>query len=112
MNWLFVVASGAFGGLAGVLLRVAAVKGIVIGESSLLPWMIRAAAVCAYGVGFVLYAVALRRASLGTAYPTMVAVSILVVLTYTSLHEHLVRPAQAAGAVVILIGVWMVTRYS
>ncbi|CAB3752005.1 small multidrug resistance protein [Burkholderia sp. MSh2] len=110
MNWLIVIASGVFGGLASVLLRVAALKGIALGESSVLPWIVRGAAIGAYGVGFVLYAVALRKTSLGIAYPTMVAVSMLVVLSFTAVHEHLLRPMQAVGALVILIGVWMVTR--
>ncbi|KUY72117.1 hypothetical protein [Burkholderia cepacia] len=110
MNGLIVIASGVFGGLASVLLRVAALKGIALGESSLWPWIARGAAVGAYGIGFVLYALALRKASLGIAYPTMVAVSMLVVLSFTAVHEHLLRPMQAVGALVILVGVWMVTR--
>ncbi|WP_279607309.1 hypothetical protein [Burkholderia gladioli] len=39
MNWLIVIASGIFGGLASVLLRIAALKGIALGESSVLPWL-------------------------------------------------------------------------
>ncbi|MGU7785227.1 small multidrug resistance protein [Burkholderia sp. PU8-34] len=112
MNWLIIIASGIFGGLASVLLRVAALKGIALGESSVLPWMARGAAIGAYGIGFVLYAIALRKATLGVAYPTMVAIALLVVLLFTALHEQLLRPMQAAGALVILIGVWMVTRYA
>lgn len=112
MNWLIVVASGLFGGLASILLRVAALKGLILGESSILPWIARGAAVGAYGVGFLLYAIALRKTTLGVAYPTMVAISMLVVLSFTALHESLLRPMQVVGAVVILMGVWMVTRYA
>lgn len=112
MNWLIVVASGLFGGLASILLRVAALKGLTLGESSILPWIARGAAVGAYGVGFLLYAIALRKTTLGVAYSTMVAISMLVVLSFTALHESLLRPMQVVGAVVILIGVWMVTRYA
>ncbi|MXN78026.1 small multidrug resistance protein [Burkholderia sp. 4701] len=112
MNWLVIVASGVFGGIASVLLRVAALNGIALGESSVLPWLARGAAICAYGIGFVLYAIALRKATLGVAYPTMVAISMLVVLSFTALHEHFLHPAQAVGALVILIGVWMITRYA
>ncbi|WP_275905842.1 MULTISPECIES: hypothetical protein [Burkholderia cepacia complex] len=54
MNWLIVVASGFFGGVASILLRVAALKGIALGESSMLPWIARGAAIGAYGVGFLL----------------------------------------------------------
>ncbi|WP_186084046.1 small multidrug resistance protein [Burkholderia gladioli] len=112
MNWLIIIASGIFGGIASVLLRIAALKGIALGESSVLPWLMRGAAVAAYGAGFILYALALRRTTLGIAYPTMVAVSMIVVLSFTALHENLLRPVQAAGAFVILIGVWMLTRYA
>ncbi|MBN3787929.1 small multidrug resistance protein [Burkholderia sp. Ac-20353] len=112
MNWLIVIASGIFGGLASVLLRIAALKGIALGESSALPWIARGAAIGAYGIGFVLYAIALRKTTLGVAYPTMVAISMLVVLSFTALYEHLLKPLQAVGAVVVLIGVWMVTRYA
>ncbi|HDR9077447.1 TPA: small multidrug resistance protein, partial [Burkholderia vietnamiensis] len=57
-------------------------------------------------------AIALRKTTLGVAYSTMVAISMLVVLSFTALHESLLRPMQVVGAVVILIGVWMVTRYA
>ena len=40
----------------------------------------------------------------------MVAVSILVVLAFTALHEQVLRPTQIVGAAVIFIGVWLVTR--
>nr|WP_249182269.1 small multidrug resistance protein [Burkholderia vietnamiensis] len=109
---MIVVASGLFGGLASILLRVAALKGLTLGESSILPWIARGAAVGAYGVGFLLYAIALRKTTLGVAYPTMVAISMLAVLSFTALHESLLRPMQVVGAVVILMGVWMVTRYA
>jgi len=105
VNCALIVASGASGGLASVLLRVAASQG-----DAAWPWALRGGAVGAYGIGFVLYAIALRKVNLGVAYPLMVAVSILVVLAFTALHEHLLRPPQAVGALVILIGVWMVTR--
>ncbi|WP_230965400.1 hypothetical protein [Burkholderia stagnalis] len=61
-------------------------------------------------IGFVLYAFAMRKANLSVAYPLMVAISILVVLGFTALHEHVLRPTQAVGALVILVGIWLVTR--
>ncbi|KVD67004.1 small multidrug resistance protein [Burkholderia ubonensis] len=110
MNWLILAASGAFGGLASVLLRIAAVQGAAADASALLPWVLRGAAIGAYGAGFVLYAFALRKANLSVAYPLMVAISILVVLGFTALHEHVLRPTQTVGALVILVGIWLVTR--
>lgn len=108
MTWILLVASGTFGGLASILLRLAALEGgsAAVGASLIL----RGAAVGSYGVGFLLYAVALRKVNLGSAYPLMVAISILVVLAFTALHEQTLRPAQVAGALVILAGIWLVTR--
>ncbi len=110
MGWLTLVASGLFGGLASVLLRFAALKEAAPDAAALLPLALRGAAIGSYGIGFVLYAFALRKANLSTAYPLMVAVSILLVLTFTAWHEHALRPSQALGAVVILAGIWLVTR--
>lgn len=108
MTWTLLVASGAFGGLASVLLRLAALEGDSVTDWSSL--ILRGAAIGAYGVGFLLYAVALRKVNLGTAYPFMVAISILVVLVFTALHEHVLQSTQLAGALVILAGIWLVTR--
>jgi small multidrug resistance pump len=110
MGWLTIMASGLFGGLASVLLRLAALKDAAPGVSAWLPLVLRGAAIGSYGIGFVLYALALRRATLSTAYPLMVAVSILLVLGFTAWHEHALRPSQALGAGVILFGIWLVTR--
>lgn len=110
MMWVAMVASGLFGGLASILLRLAALQ-TVSTLPSFTPLLLRSAAIGSYGIGFVLYALALRKATLGTAYPLMVAVSILVVLAFTALYEHVLKPTQAIGALVILIGVWLVTRH-
>lgn len=108
--WMLILVSGAFGGMAGVLLRLAALESIAATATSLLPIALRGAAIGSYGIGFVLYAIALRRISLSTAYPLMVAISILVVLTFTALYEQALKPMQAVGSFVILIGIWLVTR--
>jgi small multidrug resistance pump len=110
MPFVFLIASGLCGGLASVLLRLAALRPASEAAIDLMPLLLRGAALGCYGLGFVVYAYALRRANLGTAYPLMVAVSILVVLLFTALHEHALKPSQAIGAAVILAGVWLVTR--
>ena len=110
MSLITLIGSGLFGGLASILLRFAALHAASPSSAGIVPLMYRGAAIGSYGIGFVLYAIALRKANLGTAYPLMVAVSILVVLAFTALHEHALKPSHALGAVVILVGVWLVTR--
>ncbi|TDN69869.1 small multidrug resistance protein [Paraburkholderia sp. BL10I2N1] len=110
MSFITLIASGTLSGLASVLLRLAALRAATASAGEWMPILFRAAALGSYGVGFVLYALALRKANLGVAYPLMVAVSILVVLTFTVLHEHVLKPTQLVGAAVILGGVWLVTR--
>ncbi|MGF6599866.1 small multidrug resistance pump [Paraburkholderia sp. GAS448] len=111
MSLITLIASGTLSGLASVLLRLAALRAATPSAGGeWMPFLFRAGAMGSYGVGFVLYALALRKANLGVAYPLMVAVSILVVLAFTALHEQVLRPTQIVGAAVIFIGVWLVTR--
>ncbi|CAN0622803.1 membrane protein of unknown function [Burkholderia multivorans] len=72
--------------------------------------LLHALAVGSYGVGFVLYATALKRINLGAAYPFMVGVSILLLLGFTSLYEHTVKASHISGAVLVLAGIWLVSR--
>jgi len=110
MNWIMIATSGLFGGVASLLLRLAALRGEQTTMLAWMPWILRGAAAGSYGIGFVLYALALRRATPATAYPLMVAVSILVVLTFTAWHEHALRPSQMIGAAFILSGVYLIVR--
>lgn len=109
MSLIALIASGMLSGLASVLLRLAALRAAAP-SAEWVPLLLRAAAMGSYGIGFVLYALALRKASLGLAYPLMVAVSVLVVLAFTALHEQMLKPTQIVGAAVIFVGVWLVTR--
>lgn len=110
MSLIALIASGMLSGLASALLRLAALRATAPSAGEWVPLMLRMAAMGSYGIGFVLYALALRKASLGLAYPLMVGVSILVVLVFTALHEQALRPTQIAGAAAILMGIWLVTR--
>lgn len=110
MSLIALIVSGTLSGLASVLLRLAALRDAASSAGEWVPLLFRTAAMGSYGIGFVLYALALRKASLGLAYPLMVGVSILVVLAFTALHEQVLRPTQLAGAAVIFIGIWLVTR--
>lgn len=110
MNLLVVIASGCFGGVASVLLRLAALKEIASLEASLSPLALRGLAVVAYGAGFLLYAVALRKSTLSAAYPLMIATSILVVMIFTAVYERHFVSGQVWGAAVILVGIWLLLR--
>lgn len=86
MSYIAVLLSGSFSALASVLLRLAgkmpADHGAFILDFAARPLLYRFGAVCAYGAGFVLYAVALRRIELSVAYPLMVAVTILEITLF------------------------------
>ncbi len=102
--WLVLVLAGFLGGVASILLRVAA---LAEGGAFWVPLLLRGLALLSYGAGFALYAVALRRTSLATAYPLMVAASVLVVLVFSALHEQTFKASQAIGALAVVVGVWV-----
>jgi small multidrug resistance pump len=78
-------AAGTLSAIASVLLRVAATMNTVLISGGLVslgtltsgPMLMRAGAIGAYGAGFVLYAIALRRVELSVAYPLMVGITML-----------------------------------
>lgn len=104
------IASGVLSGLASVLLRLAALRGGVLSIDERTSLLFPLAAIGSYGIGFVLYAFALRKTSLDVAYPLMIAVSMLVVQVFTAVNEQALKPMQLIGALVILGGVWLVMR--
>lgn len=106
MYWILTLAAGgALGGLASILLRLAALR-----DDGLAPWIMRGLAIAVYGIGFVIYAFALKRTNLSIAYPLMVSCTTLVVLAFTSLHEHALRPTQLVGAMFLLVAIALVSR--
>ena len=67
-------------------------------------------AIAAYGLGFVLYAVALKRLPLTLAYPVMIAVTMVEVYLYGVIAGERIEPAGALGALLIMLGAALVLR--
>ncbi|MEI5996845.1 EamA family transporter [Paraburkholderia bengalensis] len=102
MNYAALVASGLFGAIASILLRLA-------GTHEAAGLLLRGLAIVSYGAGFVLYALSLKRIPLTIAYPLMVAVSIISVAIFSAIVEQNVTWRQVSGATIILAGVWVLT---
>jgi len=107
MQFFFLFLSGTCSASASILLRIAA---RVDNDPSLFatggrPLLYRLAAIAAYGAGFGLYALALKRVELSVAYPLMVAVTILEILVFGVVAGEAVSPRIVAGAGFLLISV-------
>lgn len=95
--------------LASVLLRIAGqmpeVSAATVSTLTSTPMLLRVAAIGAYGLGFVLYALALRRIELSVAYPLMVGVAILAIFLYGLAGGDPVTLKSVIGAVLIFSGI-------
>lgn len=105
--------SGTCSALASVLLRVSGQvsgPGIALSLAGLMttPNLLRLAAVVAYGAGFVLYALALKRIELNVAYPLMVGIAILEIFGYGLMGGETVSVRTALGAALIMGGIFLV----
>jgi drug/metabolite transporter (DMT)-like permease len=102
-NFVALIASGVCSALASILLRVAGTHNVT--------WLpfgsigLRIVAIGAYGVGFVLYAIALRKVPLTIAYPLMVAVTFIGVAAFSVAVEHIFTGRQMIGAAAVFIGI-------
>jgi small multidrug resistance pump len=105
MNWFFIVISGLLGAGAGIFLRLSHI-------SDINPWILRAGAIGLYGMSFITYALALKKLNLNVAYPVMVSIVIFSSLVFTGLHEGALKPPQIIGAVLIAIGIFMISKFS
>jgi small multidrug resistance pump len=112
MPYLMLFLSGTCSALASVLLRVAGQMGTtpVQGLMNLLtmPNLLRLGAILAYGAGFVLYALALKRVELNIAYPLMVGIAILEIFGYGLLGGETVSARSAIGALLIMSGIFLI----
>jgi quaternary ammonium compound-resistance protein SugE len=64
-----------------------------------------------YGLGFGLYALALRRLDLSLAYPLMVGLSIVGVFLFATLSgTEAVSAPRICGAVLIMAGAFLVSK--
>lgn len=105
--------SGTCSALASVLLRVSGQMNVVgsgFGLASLMtmPNMLRLGAIVAYGAGFVLYALALKRIELNIAYPLMVGIAILEIFGYGLLGGEAVSIRSVFGAALIMGGIFLI----
>ncbi|MDR5759099.1 ligand-binding protein SH3 [Caballeronia sp. LZ035] len=109
MPYITLLLSGSCSALASILLRVAgklpANSGTMFFDLITRPMLYRLGALGAYGAGFILYAIALKRLELSVAYPMMVAVTILeIMLLGTALGES-ASPRTLAGAALLIVSV-------
>ncbi|ODV43716.1 hypothetical protein AWV79_15060 [Cupriavidus sp. UYMMa02A] len=100
------LASGVCSGIASILLRVAGSHPATANLLSL-PQLLRGSAIVVYGLGFVLYAIALRRLPLTLAYPLMVATAIVIITAYSAAYDTGLNARHLIGGLVIVAGVWL-----
>ncbi|RFU47454.1 ligand-binding protein SH3 [Paraburkholderia sp. DHOC27] len=102
--------SGLCSALASVLLRMASQYGAVHGDLADLvlsrPTMMRVGALGAYGIGFVLYAIALRRVELSVAYPLMVGTTVILLFLFSLMSGAGLSPRTVGGAALLMAGIW------
>lgn len=69
------------------------------------------AGVVLFGLALGAYSIVLTRMNLSVAYPTLVSIGLIVVVSasYVFLDEP-IRPVQVAGFFLIIAGVWLVAR--
>lgn len=83
-------------------------EGVLRASEGLLPYVI---AIGSYGMGFGLYALALRELELSLAYPLMVAISIAGVLAYGIFFgNEAVTGVRLIGAALIAVGIFFLNR--
>ncbi|CAH2910164.1 MAG: hypothetical protein CPSOU_1707 [uncultured Paraburkholderia sp.] len=107
MPFFFLFLSGTCSALASILLRLAGRvdnNALLFGISGR-PALYRLAAIAAYGAGFLLYALALKRVELSVAYPLMVAVTILEILLFGVVSGEAVSLRTVLGAALLLASV-------
>lgn len=102
MPTFFILFAGGFSALASVLLRIGALGTVSIPGG---PWTMRFCAIGAYGAGFVLYALALRRIELSVAYPLMVGTTMLLLFGYGLFSGEAVTVKTTVGATLVVTGV-------
>ena len=109
-------AAGTFSAVASILLRVAATMNTTLASGGLMslgtltsgPMLMRVGAIGAYGGGFVLYAIALRRVELSVAYPLMVGITIIELFGYGLFAGEAVTVKAMAGAALLAAGIYLI----
>jgi len=105
-----------FSAVASILLRVAGTMNTALASGGLVslgtltsgPMLMRVGAIGAYGGGFVLYAIALRRVELSVAYPLMVGITIIELFGYGLFAGEAVTLKAMAGAALLGAGIYLI----
>jgi len=113
MSYFMLFLSGSCSAFASILLRVA---GQIPASAMRLDWaslastpnLLRGGAVVAYGAGFVLYALALKRIELSVAYPLMVGIAILEIFGYGLLGGEAASVKSMMGALLVMAGIFLI----
>jgi small multidrug resistance pump len=109
MSIFLLLISGSCSAVASILLRLAGqAGGIPAMLAQAPPMVLRVAALGAYGVGFLLYAVALKRVELSIAYPVMVAVTVIELFVFSAWSGDTMSIRTASGAALLVAGVWLI----
>lgn len=111
MSYVLLISSGIMSAIASVLLRIAGQMPAVAATTFALtstPMLLRLGAIGAYGLGFILYALALRRIELSVAYPLMVGVAILAIFLYGIAGGDPVTLKSVIGAILIFSGILLI----
>lgn len=111
MSILLLLISGSCSAIASILLRVASQYAVTSGTMLTLlfdrPNLMRGAALGAYGIGFLLYALALKRVELSVAYPVMVAVTVIELFVFSLWSGDGLTLKTVSGAALLVAGVWL-----
>lgn len=110
LSYFFLALSGTCSAAASIFLRIAGQA--VVGRAAFSlaglpqPLLLRLLAIAAYGVGFVLYAVSLKKLELGVAYPLMVTITLLELFIYNAVTEGITM-RMAVGATFLVFGLFL-----
>lgn len=111
MNPFFLIlGSSACSALSGILLKVAAARHVPTRGFAVEVISLYAGAIASYGLGFVLYALALRKLPLQAAYPAMVGLAMIQIFLYTRLTGEAPTVSGIGGSILIVGGIYLVLR--
>ncbi|MGF6777638.1 small multidrug resistance pump [Paraburkholderia sp. GAS334] len=108
MYIIFLLLSGTCSATASVLLRIAGKSVDDFSHLSALlnqAMLLRVGALGAYGLGFIFYAIALKKIELSVAYPLMVGVTVFEIFVFGMMSNEALTLRTLTGAGFLLVGV-------
>ncbi|SEA82356.1 DMT family transporter [Paraburkholderia sartisoli] len=108
MYIIFLLLSGTCSATASVLLRIAGKSTDDFSHLSALfnqAMLLRVGALGAYGLGFIFYAIALKKIELSIAYPLMVGVTVFEIFIFALVSNEALTFRTLTGAGFLLVGV-------